>query len=149
MAWGANCWRNTPHSPLKEYGYRNGQLLVMATGTPGWGSAPILHDNPLQASVTTVQSRHITELRDAISAVRVHLGLSIYSWQQPAAPGDWITADPILEMRAVVDQTLGAPPAPGYAAGLAQGLAIKVVHIQELRDRVLGSWIIGSGGADI
>jgi hypothetical protein len=34
-------------TPQKEYGYRNGQLLIVASVTTGWGSQPVLHDNPL------------------------------------------------------------------------------------------------------
>jgi RHS repeat-associated protein len=136
----------SPASPQKEYGYRNGQLLVVATATTGWGTPPVIHDNPLVVSVTTVQSRHITELRTAIDALRSHLGMSAYSWQQAAAPGDLIKAEPVLEMRTALDQVLGAPGS-GYSAGLAQGQAVKAIHVQELRDRVLGAWI-ASGSTD-
>jgi len=126
-------------SPQKEYGYRNGQLLVTATVTSGWGAAPTLHDNPLIVNETTVRARHITELHDAIDALRGHLNLAPYSWQYSVTTNDWITANPILEMRTALDQALGAPSG-GYSAGLAQGFPIKAIHIQELRDRVLAAW---------
>src|SRR5713226_5380999 len=51
-------------SPQKEYGYRNGQMLVTVTAGAGWGSAPVLDDNPLNphySGETTVQARHITQ----------------------------------------------------------------------------------------
>ena len=108
--------------------------------TAGWGASPVLHDNPLIVGETTVQSRRITELREAINSLRTHLGMSAYTWQTSAAVGDWIKADPILEMRTALDQALGAPPSPGYAAGLAQGQPIKAIHIQELRNRVVTAW---------
>jgi RHS repeat-associated protein len=130
-------------SPQKEYGYRNGQLLITARAGNSWGSPPVLHDNPLLVGATTVQSRHITELRAAIDALRTHVSLSAYQWQTSAAPGDLIKADPILEMRTALDQALGAP-SPAYSAGLAQGQPIKAIHIQELRDRVLAAWSNGS-----
>jgi len=130
-------------SPQKEYGYRNGQLLVTATVTSGWGSAPVLHDNPLVVSETTVQARHITELRDAINALRSHLNMSPYSWQYSVTTNDWVTANPILEMRIALDQALGAPT-NGYASGLATDQLVMAVHIQELRDRVLAAWTSGS-----
>src|SRR5713226_7351389 len=107
-------------SPQKEYGYRNGQLLVTASVTTGWGSAPTLNDNPLSAGQTTVQSRHITELRDAINSLRTHLGMAPFSWQYSATTNDYISANPILEMRAALDQALGAPSG-GYAPWLEQG----------------------------
>ena len=130
-------------TPQKEYGYRNGQLLVTATITTGWGTAPTLNDNPLSAGQTTVQARHITELRTAINSLRSHLNLSAYSWQYSATTNDYISANPILEMRTALDQALGAPSG-GYAAGLAQNQPVKAIHIQELRDRVLAAWTSGS-----
>jgi RHS repeat-associated protein len=65
--------------------------------------------------------------------------MSVFSWQTHATTSDWITADPVLEMRTALDQALGAPPS-GYAVGLAQNQPIKAVHIQELRDRLLAAW---------
>lgn len=136
-------------APQKEYGYRGGQLLITATVAAGWGAPPVIHDNPLVVAGTDVQARHITELRDAINALRSHYNLAPYSWQQPVATsgavniGDLAKADPIIEMRTALDQALG-PPALGYAAGLAQNQLIKAVHIQELRDRVLNTWVSGT-----
>ena len=127
-------------TPQKEYGYRNGQLLVTATITSGWGAAPTLNDNPLVVNETMVQARHITELRDAINALRSHLNMSAYAWQYSVTINDWITADPILEMRTALDQALGGPT-NGYAPGLTTDQPVMAIHIQELRDRVLATWI--------
>lgn len=137
----------SPSAPQKEHGYRNGQLLIIAAAISGWGTPPVIHDNPLVVADTTVQARHITELRTLIDALRMNLGMPAYSWQQPAATGGLIRADPVLEMRAAVDQALGVPGS-GYSAGLAQGQPIKAIHVQELRDRVLSAWIT-SGSIDL
>jgi RHS repeat-associated protein len=139
-----------PSTPQKEFGYRNGQLLITATTTAGgWGAEPTLHDNPLTVGTTTVQSRHITELRTAIDGVRTHLGMAAYSWQYAQVTvGDLIKADPIVEMRTALDQALGAP-SPAYATGLGQGQPIKAIHIQELRDRVLTAWQSGTGAVEL
>ena len=136
-------------SPQKEYGYRNGQLLVeiMAAGGSGWGSPPSFTDNPLAAGVV-VKALHITQLRTAINDLRGHLNKAAYPWQYSATTNDWISANPILEMRTALDDALGVPT-PAYSAGLAQGQPIKAIHIQELRDRVLAAWGSGSGGVDI
>ena len=137
-------------SPQKEYGYRNGQLLVeiMAAGGSGWGSPPTFTDNPLAAGVTEVKALHITQLRTAINDLRGHLNKGVYPWQYSATTNDWISANPILEMRTALDDALGVPT-PAYSAGLAQGQPIKAIHIQELRDRVTAAWGSGSGGVDI
>ena len=131
-------------TPTREYGYRNGQLLVVAAGSSGWGPAPTLADNPLQVGATTIQALHITQLRTAINALRSNLSMPAYSWTTSATTSDWINAAPILEMRTALDQALGAP-SNGYAAGLAQNQTVLAVHIQELRDRVLAAWQTGSG----
>src|SRR5713226_4392220 len=130
-------------TPQKEYGYRNGELLVTATATTGWGSPPTLNDNPLSVGQTTIQARHITELRDAINSLRSHLGMSAYSWQYSATTSDYITANPLVEMRTALDQALGGPSG-GYSSGLAQYQPVSAIHIQELRDRVLAAWQSGS-----
>jgi RHS repeat-associated protein len=136
-------------SPQKEYGYRNGQLLVTTSAAAGsWGSAPVFANNPLVVGETSVQALHITQLRDAINALRGHMSMPAYSWQYSATTSDWISANPILDMRTALDQALGAP-STGHSAGLAQGQPIKAVHIQELRDRVLSAWNSGTSGVDI
>ena len=141
-----------PNQPQKEYGYRGGELLVTAApGAAGWGPAPDFYENPLNpnhSGETPIRSRHITELRTAIDALRGQKGLAGYGWEAAAGVGDPVTTDPILEMRTALDQALGAP-AGGYAAGLAQWQAIRAVHIQELRERVLGAWQTGGGRIDL
>jgi hypothetical protein len=141
-----------PTNPQKEYGFRNGQLLITATVTSGWGNAPELHDNPLNPPgqpKTDIKGSHLTELRTAINALRAHYGLPAFQWQKPTASGGaidntvFISWEPIDEMRSALDQPLGAP-SNGYAPGLAQGHEILAIHIQELRDRVLNAWISGS-----
>lgn len=89
--------------PQKEYAYRNGQLLVTLT-SPLPGGSPSFSDNPLTVDVTTVQAAHITELRTAINALRAHLGMSAYSWTYSATTSDYISANPIIEMRTALDQ---------------------------------------------
>jgi len=138
-----------PLSPQKEYGYRNGQLLITAAmNSGGWGPLPSFDDNPLVIGQTPIRSAHITQLRTAIDALRSHYNLGNYPWQVPAAPGDAVSIAPIQEMRNALDQALG-PPSGGYASGLASAQPILKAHIQELRDRILAAWQNGSGGVDL
>jgi len=66
-------------SPQKEYGYRNGQLLVTVSVTgAGWGSPPAFTNDPLVAGQTTVQSLLITELRAAINDLRALMSMAAY-----------------------------------------------------------------------
>ena len=146
----------SPTSPQKEYGYRNGQLLITATVTTGWGAPPTLDDNPLNPPnqpKTDVKAIHITQLRAAINALRSHYSLGDYPWQKPAASGGainnsvLISWEPIDEMRTAIDQALD-PPSNGYTSGLGFNQPILAAHIQELRNRVLDAWQNG-GGVDI
>jgi RHS repeat-associated protein len=145
------------NNPTKEYGYRNGELLIAATITSGWGAPPVLEDNPLKDPQNPesfkIKAIHITQLRDTINALRAHCNLPNYQWLKPTASAGainntvLISWEPIDEMRMALDEALGAPP-NGYASGLAQGQLMLAVHIQELRDRVLAAWQSGAG-ADI
>ena len=104
-------------------------------------AAPTFTDDPLNDPQLPEKSRvktiHLTELRAAIDAIRIRLGLAAYSWQ--AAVTGLITIDPIVEMRLALDQALGAP-ALGYSPGLDHNLPIQAIHIQELRNRVIANW---------
>jgi hypothetical protein len=107
-------------------------------------------DDPLGDSQnglgTTIQARHITQLREAINAVRVTAGLPAAAWDNthPATVGQLIYANHILELRQGLEEARSALNAccgvnlPGsYSApNLAGGSAINRASIQELRDRV-------------
>ena len=94
---------------------------------------------------TTVQARHVTELRDAINAVRAHFNLPNYPWTKPTASSGAINSSVLIsweaidEMRTALNQALGAP-ANGYAPNLGLNQPVKAIHIQELRDRVTNTW---------
>ena len=97
-------------SPQKEYGYRNGQLLVEVTACElVWGSPPILYD-PQSAGGRDRQRSVAAHNRVAHChqcAARAYGACRPSHGRQPAGPGDWIKADPILEMRTALDQALG------------------------------------------
>jgi RHS repeat-associated protein len=134
---------NVKDDGLQTFSYDATGQQTFASGLgASWGPPPEFQDNPLNphySGETNVRSAHITELRAAINALRAHLGMSNYAWQYSATTSDWISANPILEMRTALDQVLG-PPTPAYAAGLTPGQPIKTIHIQELRERVTTAW---------
>ena len=79
-------------NPQKEYGYRNGQLLITATAGTGWGTPPTFADDPLTVAVTEAKAIHLTELRDTVNQLRAHAGLSAASWAESVASGIFITS---------------------------------------------------------
>src|SRR2546430_239710 len=63
-------------SPQKEYGYRNGQLLVTATAGSRWGSPPTFTPPDPLVPGTEIKLEHLTELRTAVNQLRATAGLS-------------------------------------------------------------------------
>jgi RHS repeat-associated protein len=125
---------NLTNDGSQSYSYDATGQQSYASGIGG-GATPAFTNDPLAVGVTEVKALHITELRTAINQVRAGVGLAAYSWTYSVTTNDWITANPILEMRTALDQALGAPT-PAYSAGLAAAQPILAIHIQELRERI-------------
>jgi hypothetical protein len=91
-------------------------------------------DNALQAGVTTIKAAHVTELREAINAARVAVGLSPFSWAETINSGVLIKASHIQEMRTKLDDARNVIPlsACSYTDASA-GVLIQKAHVEELR----------------
>ena len=107
------------------------------SGPPTFTDDPL--NDPQNPESFKIKALHISELRTEINSLRQQRSLTAYVWQYSATTSDYISANPVLEMRTALDQALGAPSG-GYAAGLAQGQPVLAIHIQELRDRVKNNW---------
>jgi hypothetical protein len=95
-------------------------------------------DNPLIAGTTTIKAQHLTELRQAVNAVRAAANLSAATWTDATLTNVPIKAIHIQELRTNLDQALTAfsLPAGSYTDPSLAGILIKQVHIDELRQRV-------------
>lgn len=95
-------------------------------------------DNPLIAGTTTIKAQHVTELRQAVDAVRAAANLSAATWSDATLTNVPIKAIHIQELRTNLDQALTALslPAGSYTDPSLAGILIKQVHIDELRQRV-------------
>jgi len=71
--------------------------LAPNSATPQGAQPPNFPDPDLLATGVQIKALHVTDLRNAINALRTRLGLSVYSWQTSAGSGDLIKADRILE----------------------------------------------------
>ncbi len=134
----------------KEYGYRNGELLITATITTGsGGSAFSFSDDPLVVGTTAVKAAHFTELRTAIDQARVHAGLSAASWGEPITAGvTTIKASHVTELRTRLDEArtaLGLSTGGYTDPGLANGYDIKATHISQLRTKANEALTTGGG----
>jgi len=138
-------------SPQKEYGYRNGQLLITATlAAAGWGAPPSFSPPALLVSGGDIKLEHLTELRTAVNQLRSHAGLAAASFTVDPSPERYVTtvkADHILQLRTALEGArlqLGLSTG-GYAhPGLHSTDFIFAIDFQELRDQVLSAW--NSGG---
>jgi RHS repeat-associated protein len=139
-------------SPQKEYGYRNGQLLITATlAVSGWGAPPSFTPPAMLVSGGDIKLEHLTELRTAVNQLRSHAGLAAASFTVDPSPERYVTtvkADHILQLRTALEGArlqLGLSTG-GYAhPGLHATDFIFAIDFQELRDQILSAW--NSGGA--
>lgn len=95
-------------------------------------------DDPLAAGVTAVKGAHVTQLRQAVAAVRSTAGLAPASWTDAALSGVAVKGVHVSEMRARLDEALAALglPLSAYTDATLPGTTIKKVHVEELRQRV-------------
>ena len=96
-------------------------------------------DDPLTVGATTIKGQHLTELRQAVNAVRDTAGLAAATWTDSAPFGLAIRATHIQELRTKLDEALGALnlPVSSYTdPALSSANTVKAVHFQELRERV-------------
>jgi len=105
------------------------------------GSTPFI-DPTLLPGVTVVKRVHLTELRDRIDAQRARFGLAPFAWTDGALGAPvMIKAVHVAEMRTALGQAYAAHglTLPSYVdSALTPGtVAVKVIHIQELRNAVV------------
>ncbi len=95
-------------------------------------------DDSLTAGTTTIKSQHLTELRQAVNAVRATAGRSQANWSEDITAGlTTIKASHIQELRTKLDEarsTLGLPACSYTNASV--GALIQKNHIDELRQCV-------------
>ena len=78
------------YNPQKEYGYRNGQLLITAdapvTGSGGWGAPPAFTGPDRLAKGDDIKLENLTELLTAVNSLRAHAGLPTYNFTVDSSP---------------------------------------------------------------
>lgn len=96
----------------------------------------IFVDDPLIPGVTVIKAIHLTQLRQAVNAVRAAAGLSAASWTDPTPTGVRVRAVHITELRNALTPALTAlgKTATYTDPTLGPGTVVKAVHFQELRN---------------
>lgn len=111
---------------------------LSSPGSTDVATAITFTDNPLTAGSTLIKAQHITELRQAVDAVRVAANLGVATWTDSSLSNMTIKAVHIQELRTNLDQALNAlsiTPGP-YTDSSLTGIEVKKVHVDELRQRV-------------
>lgn len=95
-------------------------------------------DTPLTVGSTLIKAQHVTELRQAVNAVRAAASLSAATWTDTTLTNVTIKAVHVQELRTNLDQALSALglPVNGYTDPSLSGAVVKKAHIDELRQRV-------------
>jgi hypothetical protein len=101
----------------------------------------VFTDDTIMVGVTTVKAQHITELRQAVDAMRAVAGLSPAPWTDGTLTpnSSIIRAIHIQELRTYLDDAatrLGYSTSPYTDPSLTIGDVIKRIHIEALRQRV-------------
>ena len=96
----------------------------------------------MTAGSTVIKAVHITELRTRINTVRAAKGLAPFSWTDPTLTvGSTLAkATHVIEMRTALAQAYvaaGQSPPTYTDPALAAGMAVRAVHIAELRAAVV------------
>lgn len=103
-------------------------------------------DDPLLPKATVVKAVHITDLRQAIDALRVRYGLEAFAWSDPslAAGGTPIKAVHIVDLRTALDAAYAAAtlPTPVYAVPtlVIRKSVVTAADIAELRAAITALW---------
>jgi hypothetical protein len=157
---GENRWGDYSHTmvdptddlnfwTIQEYARPQAPPALMGS-TSKWGTrwakvSPFASftDDPLVAGTTVVKAIHITELRSRINAVRAARGLPAYSFTDPTltAGTTVINGVHVGELRTAISEayTAAGRSAPTFTdPTLDSTIAVRAVHITELRNAVLG-----------
>jgi hypothetical protein len=112
---------------------------LSAPGSIDVATAITFTDDPLSIGVTPIKAQHVTELRQAVNAIRATANLSAATWTDTMLNSSVsVKAVHITELRTNLDQALTALglPVSGYTDASLSGVLIKKVHLDELRQRV-------------
>ncbi|MEO8218336.1 MAG: NBR1-Ig-like domain-containing protein [Acidobacteriota bacterium] len=96
-------------------------------------------DDPIVLNVTLIKAIHVTQLRQAVAAVRAAAGLSAPVWTDPTlSTAIFVKAVHMNELRTNLDQALSALglSVPAYGETINAGVPIRKSHIDEIRTRV-------------
>jgi hypothetical protein len=111
---------------------------LSAPGNVDVATAITFTDAPLTAGTTLIKGQHVTELRQAVDAVRATANLSAATWTDATLTNVTVKAVHVTELRTNLDAALTALgiATSSYTDPTLTGVAIKAIHVEEIRQRV-------------
>ena len=138
-----NNFNDTGVAPGKAYLYIVRAVDMVGNVSPDsnreLATAVTFTDDPLPTAPMRIKALHLTELRQAIDAVRFAAALGPATWTDSSPGGVRIKALHVQEMRTAIDQALSAlslPVQPYTDPDLTQNARVKKEHFEQLRQRV-------------
>lgn len=127
----ASTWTDTTRSPMTTTLYRvvaRNSANATATSTPDFATTAIFSTD------TIVRLVHLTQLRDAVNAMRSAAGLAPFAFTNPPAQYGVIRASHITELRSALTE---ARSAMGFPVTFSGALTlIRAEHVTAFRDAV-------------
>ncbi|HKR63832.1 MAG TPA: hypothetical protein VJZ00_08875, partial [Thermoanaerobaculia bacterium] len=105
-------------------------------GTPDVATTIFFTNDPFVAGTTTIQATHVTELRQAVNAVRAAAGMGAFSFTDASLAGVSVKTTHVDQLRTALTAaraTLGLTTLSFTDPALSAGMLIKAAHFQELR----------------
>lgn len=95
-------------------------------------------DNPLTTGTTIIKAQHVTELRQAVNAIRATANLSAATWTDTTLTNVLVKAVHVQELRTNLDNALSTLqlPVTSYTDPSLSGVTVKKLHVDEIRLRV-------------
>lgn len=111
---------------------------LSAPGNVDVATAITFTDSPLTVGTTLIKGQHVTELRQAVDAVRATANLSAATWTDATLTNVTVKAVHVTELRTNLDAALTALgiATSSYTDPTLSGVAIKAIHLEEIRQRV-------------
>lgn len=109
-----------------------------AIGNSDYATTVVFTDDPIVPATTRIKAAHVTEMRTAVSAMRVAAQLQPATWTDPTLTGLRIKAVHITELRTALSQALVS--LGRYVEftdpSLGAGSLIRAAHVREVREAV-------------
>ena len=119
-------------------------MNVSADSNTDFATVVIFANDPIAPASTAINQQHITDLRNAVNAMRTTANLSLFSFTDAVAPTLQVKANHVNELRTALDAARSAMAGAGVSNATPisytdptltiQSTTVKAAHFQQLRN---------------